>query len=224
MSASRNLGIRAARGDLVAFLDADDVCLPEKLERQSALLDAQPEAAMVYGPTLHWQAGRAPPKSGPRSPAKARGAAGSLILPPELVRRFLKSQGWPPGTCGVLVRRAASERVGGFEGAFTACSRTRFSSTSSAWRSRYTSTAGTDRYRHRAGSCVSKARREGGGPRYRRTPRPRVPNWLQSYLREKYVARDLGLWRVLRAPLRPYRHPRLYVGIAIRAPAARGDS
>ena len=51
MSASRNLGIRHARGDLVALLDADDVWLQHKLSRQVALLDANPDAEMIYGAT-----------------------------------------------------------------------------------------------------------------------------------------------------------------------------
>src|SRR5689334_20378787 len=54
MSASRNLGMRYARGAYLAFLDADDIWLPAKLEKQVAILEAHPEAAMAYGPLYFW--------------------------------------------------------------------------------------------------------------------------------------------------------------------------
>ena len=54
ISASRNLGLRSASGELVAFLDADDVWREHKLERHVALLSAHPEAGMVYGRTEYW--------------------------------------------------------------------------------------------------------------------------------------------------------------------------
>src|SRR5579864_8737730 len=44
---SLNRGLLEARGEYVARIDADDVSLPRRLERQVALLDAQPEVALV---------------------------------------------------------------------------------------------------------------------------------------------------------------------------------
>lgn len=45
-SAARNRGIEVSRGEIIAFLDSDDVWLPEKLEQQVRLFDEGP-AGMV---------------------------------------------------------------------------------------------------------------------------------------------------------------------------------
>src|SRR5277367_6174804 len=56
----RNLGIAAAyntfvgegRGELIAMLGDDDVCLPDRLRRQVALFDRFPDTGVVHGDAI----------------------------------------------------------------------------------------------------------------------------------------------------------------------------
>lgn len=48
VSDARKKGIERSRGEYIAFLDADDLWLPEKLEKQLKLFDNEPEVGLIY--------------------------------------------------------------------------------------------------------------------------------------------------------------------------------
>ena len=56
-ASARNAGVRASHGEYIAFLDADDIWMPRKLEKTLAALDSDSGAAMVYTNALMIAAG-----------------------------------------------------------------------------------------------------------------------------------------------------------------------
>jgi len=49
-----NFGLRRCRGDYVARMDGDDICHPDRLQRQKAALDRQPEIDLVSCRVRHF--------------------------------------------------------------------------------------------------------------------------------------------------------------------------
>ena len=54
----RNLAINETKGDFIAFLDCDDIWLPQKLEKQVALLEKDSEVALVFSDMMVFDGSR----------------------------------------------------------------------------------------------------------------------------------------------------------------------
>jgi glycosyltransferase involved in cell wall biosynthesis/peptidoglycan/xylan/chitin deacetylase (PgdA/CDA1 family) len=118
MSASRNLGLRETTGKYLAYLDADDIWLPEKLEHQVAILERQPRAAAVFGPACMWLSWDAADDVPWDFENRLAMEADVLHEPPSLLPFLLADPNLEPAMCGTLIRRDALVRAGGFEEEF----------------------------------------------------------------------------------------------------------
>jgi glycosyltransferase involved in cell wall biosynthesis len=104
-STARNTGAANARGQWLAFLDADDVWLPDKLECQFIAMSRHPEAAFCITRAEVWSPGR--------KCYEEMGWDGSLD-PVEMVRGLLVRNIFTGLCSSLVIRRDAFETVGGF--------------------------------------------------------------------------------------------------------------
>ncbi len=97
---ARNAGIEASRGDLIAFLDADDYWEPAKLARQLGVLADRPEVGLVAGRFFSEEPGC--PRRGPHRPAELAGPWDRAVEGRGAEAFALATRVW---TSTVLVRR-----------------------------------------------------------------------------------------------------------------------
>jgi glycosyltransferase involved in cell wall biosynthesis len=201
-SASRNVGIRSARGDLIALIDADDVWLPDKLAQQVEIMKRHPEAAMVYGYTYYWYSWAG---DGEDLLIEPGFQLDSVVNPPDLPVKFLRGDAPVPCPSDVMVRREAVEAVGGFEESFRRiftdqvfyaklCTRFPIYVSGQCW----------FKYRKHSNSSVSVVKKGGQW----RAERLNYLRWLEGYLSEKRVD-DKELRKAIKIARLKCLHPKL---------------
>lgn len=109
IAATRNLGIKNARGEFIAFLDQDDLWVSEKLQKQVAMLRCHPEAGLVYSKIsfVDQDGGDCSANS---FPSAGKGIVGhpAYIFPAIIKENFIPS-------ITVLARRECVQKVGLFD-------------------------------------------------------------------------------------------------------------
>jgi len=210
MSSSRNLGVRNAKGMFIAYLDGDDIWLPNMLERQIAILESQPEAAMVCAPLQCWYSwtGNSEDIHRDHLYGHESGAVhpygNALVRPPNLLNLFLRNEGFIPSS--VMVRRDVIENVGGYEDDF----RDAYSDAVVFVKICLTSTVFVSnecwyKYRKHFDSYTYKASDAGILPELQRF----YLNWIKKYILEQGV-KDPSIWKALNYAIWAHNHPWLY--------------
>jgi glycosyltransferase involved in cell wall biosynthesis len=110
IAASRNLGIRSAKGVYVGFIDQDDIWLPQRLGKQIDAFEQFPDAGVVYGQCSYVDDEGNEIEMAGGTKTFGKGIAG----PPQEIFRNLINEDIVPNLT-VLVKKACLERVGLFD-------------------------------------------------------------------------------------------------------------
>lgn len=111
-SGARNTGIKAAQGEYLAFLDSDDLWLPQKIERQVEILNQHPDVVLVCCVAEYIDQLGNPARS---SGISIERHAGVDEEPSTWTSRLFLGDAVPGGGSSAMVRRSALIQAGMFD-------------------------------------------------------------------------------------------------------------
>jgi glycosyltransferase involved in cell wall biosynthesis len=202
MSASRNLGIAAAQGRYVAFLDADDVYLPDRLRRHVEILERMADVDMVQSELVHWYSWQSPSLRSNEDYVRPFLRADDHVLePPDGLLLALAVPLYSAGICNITVRRDKLLALGGFEPAFRAAFEDQVVLAKLYLNGKtYVLQAHLARYRRHPGSWTRQAKENAAVAASAEAARRAYHAWLVEYV-DRCILRDVVLDELMH-PLR----------------------
>ena len=203
MSASRNLGIRHARGEFITFCDADDAYVTRKLSEQVKVFRSHPQLGMVCGAAIYWFSW-----TGGEDRIVPSGHVQNTPVYPPGACLAVYPLGQAPAPCNdLLVRRDIVLQVGGFEDQFTGMYEDQaFLVKIYLAAPVYFSSRVTLKYRQHPNSCMARADRTGQYDIARR----RFLEWFAGYVQALPLPRPIEVEVAIQRAIFAYKSPRLH--------------
>jgi glycosyltransferase involved in cell wall biosynthesis len=207
LSASRNLGIRNTTGNYIAFIDADDVWLPGKLQQQLSIFNQHPEVTLILEASLYWYSWSNPNHIDVAIAVGTRQDA--VYNPPQLMLNLYPlGKGAAPCPSGLIARKSVLDNnqfEESFQSIYQMYEDQGFLCKMYLHETIFVSSACNNKYRQRPASLVSAVHNSGKYDTVRRY----YLEWFEKYLMDTKINYP-EVNKLLKKALMPYHHPLRY--------------
>lgn len=207
LSASRNHGIKQAKGELIAYLDADDVWLPQKLSNQVSIFEKNQLADVIMEASAYWYSWQSEELKD--IVVQIGAEQDKLYTPPQLILQLYPlSKGTAPCPSGIMVRREVHDEIlfeESFRGIYQMYEDQAFLCKIYLYKNVFVSGVCNNLYRQRSASLVSSVHSTGKYDVVRKF----YLEYFKNYLDEKKIDNPM-VNELLKKALLPYYHPTRY--------------